>query len=116
MLRSIILLTFYKTLPGVNRYQPIYNSANEDQVTRPCYDRWSSIEKAIPKKRGSVLDIGSNIGSVTLPLANTFKKSQVYSIEPTIYAFEKLKENINLNPDIKKRIKTFNYFISKKKK
>ena len=50
-----------------------------------------------------------------MPLANTFKKSQVYSIEPTIYAFEKLKENINLNPDIKKRIKTFNYFISKKK-
>ena len=67
------------------------------------------------KQKFNIVDIGSNIGSVTLPLANTFKKSQVYSIEPTVYAFEKLKENINLNPDIKKRIKTFNYFISKKK-
>ena len=67
------------------------------------------------KKKFNIVDIGSNIGSVTLPLANIFKKSKVYSIEPTVYAFEKLKENINLNPNLKKRIKTFNYFISKKK-
>ena len=67
------------------------------------------------RQKFNIVDIGSNIGSVTLPLANTFKKSKVYSIEPTVYAFEKLKENINLNPNLKKRIKTFNYFISKKK-
>ena len=67
------------------------------------------------KEKFNIVDIGSNIGSVTLPLANIFKKSKVYSIEPTVYAFEKLKENINLNPNLKKRIKTFNYFISKKK-
>ena len=67
------------------------------------------------RQKFNIVDIGSNIGSVTLPLANTFKKSKVYSIEPTVYAFEKLKENINLNPNLKKRIKTFNYFISEKK-
>ena len=69
-----------------------------------------------PKKNFDIIDIGSNIGSVTLPLANTFKNSKIYSIEPTVYAFEKLKENINLNPNLKKRIKIFNYFISQKKK
>ena len=75
-----------------------------------------NIKKYISQRQKfNIVDIGSNIGSVTLPLANTFKKSKVYSIEPTVYAFEKLKENINLNPNLKKRIKTFNYFISEKK-
>ena len=75
-----------------------------------------NIKKYISQRQKfNIVDIGSNIGSVTLPLANTFKKSKVYSIEPTVYAFEKLKVNINLNPNLKKRIKTFNYFISEKK-
>ena len=65
LLKSVILIIFYKNVPGINRYQPIYNSANENQVTRLCYDRWKSIEKFIPKKKGSVLDIGSNIGYFT---------------------------------------------------
>lgn len=65
LLKSVILIIFYKNVPGINRYQPIYNSANEDQVTRLCYDRWKSIEKFIPEKKGSVLDIGSNIGYFT---------------------------------------------------
>ena len=69
-----------------------------------------------PEKKFDIIDIGSNIGSVTLPLANIFKNSKIYSIEPTIYAFEKLKENIKLNPELRKRIKIFNYFISQKKK
>ena len=69
-----------------------------------------------PKKKFDIIDIGSNIGSVTLPLANTFKNSIIYSIEPTVYAFKKLKENVNLNPSLKKRIKIFNYFISQNKK
>jgi FkbM family methyltransferase len=79
--------------------------------------KFFNIKKYInQKEKFNIVDIGSNIGSVTLPLANTFKKSQVYSIEPTVYAFEKLKENINLNPRLRKRIKIFNYFISQKKK
>ena len=69
-----------------------------------------------PEKKFDIIDVGSNIGSVTLPLADNFKNSKIYSIEPTIYAFEKLKENINLNPKLRKRIKIFNYFISQKKK
>ena len=49
-------------------------------------------------------------------MAQNFNNSQIYSIEPTIYAFKKLKQNINLNLRLKKRIKTFNYFVSCKKK
>jgi FkbM family methyltransferase len=49
-----------------------------------------------------VLDIGANIGSHTLPLAQLVvpKGGKVYAFEPTQYAFEKLIRNIALNPSI----------------
>ena len=90
LLKSVILIIFYKNVPGINRYQPIYNSANEDQVTRLCYDRWKSIEKFIPEKKGSVLDIGSNMGVHSLRLAKIFKNSTIYSIEPTDFAYKNI--------------------------
>ena len=67
-------------------------------------------------EKSLIVDIGANVGSVSLPLAQNFNNSEIYSIEPTIYAFEKLKQNINLNHKLKKRVKTFNYFVSCKKK
>ena len=63
-----------------------------------------------------LVDIGANIGSVTLPLARLFNKSNIIAIEPTIYAFKKLKKNISLNSNLNKRIKTFNFFISNNNK
>ena len=63
-----------------------------------------------------LVDVGSNVGSVTLPLAKLFNLSTIISIEPTNFAFSKLKKNLNLNPNLKKRIKLFNVFISDKKK
>ena len=67
-------------------------------------------------KKKTIIDIGANIGSVSLPLAKTFKNSKIISIEPTVYAFSKLKKNVNLNPYLKKRIILQNIFISNKKK
>ena len=63
-----------------------------------------------------IIDIGANIGSVSLPLANMFKNSKIVSIEPTIYAYSKLKKNVSLNPSLKSRIKLENSFISNKNK
>ena len=56
-------------------------------------------------KPGSVaLDIGANIGSHTLPLAQIVGPSgRVYSFEPTDYAFEKQLRNLSLNRDLSKR-------------
>ena len=59
------------------------------------------------------IDIGSNIGSVTLPLCQLFKSSKIYAIEPTYYAYKKLLKNISLNLKLKKRIVPLNYLISK---
>ncbi len=63
-----------------------------------------------------LVDIGSNVGSVTLPLAQLFNLSTVISIEPTKFAFSKLKKNLKLNPSLKNRVKLFNIFISNKRK
>ena len=67
-------------------------------------------------KKKTIIDIGANIGSVTLPLAKIFKNSKIIAIEPTIYAFSKLKKNVSLNPNLKKRINLQNIFVSNKKK
>ena len=67
-------------------------------------------------KRKVLVDIGANIGSITLPLAQLYHLSNIISVEPTKYAYFKLKKNIDLNPDIKKRVTLHNIFISNKKK
>ncbi len=67
-------------------------------------------------KKFNLIDIGANIGSVSLPLAKIFSRSSIFSVEPTYYAYEKLVTNINLNPNLKKRIKTFNYLINSNNK
>lgn len=52
-----------------------------------------------------MLDIGANIGSHTLPLAQMVGPSgRVYSFEPTDYAFGKQRRNLSLNPELSKRV------------
>ena len=69
-----------------------------------------------PRKKNTIVDIGANIGSVSLPLAKLFHSSTIISVEPTYYAFSKLKKNLSLNPNFKKRIRIYNSFISNKKR
>lgn len=59
-----------------------------------------------------ILDVGANVGIMTLPFAKQASQGQVYAFEPTHYAFLKLKRNVELNPDMAKRIKFYNVFIS----
>src|ERR1700730_160433 len=52
-----------------------------------------------------VLDIGANIGAHTLPLAQLVgPNGKVYAFEPTKYAFDKLKQNLALNPELMTRV------------
>jgi FkbM family methyltransferase len=59
-----------------------------------------------------VFDIGANIGSMTLNFARMVPGGRVYAFEPTYYAFEKLKRNISLNPELAKRIRAVQLFVS----
>jgi FkbM family methyltransferase len=60
-----------------------------------------------------VLDIGANIGSHTLPLAELVGLTgKVYSFEPTTYAFEKQHMNIALNPLLISRISSHQIMLT----
>ena len=62
-----------------------------------------------------VLDIGANIGAHTLPMARLVGPSgRVVSFEPTEYAYQKLKSNLALNPDIASRVTTYQCFLAAK--
>lgn len=52
-----------------------------------------------------VVEVGANVGAHTLQIAKHVGDSgHVHAFEPTLYAFEKLKLNLRLNPDLKKRV------------
>jgi len=68
----------------------------------------------------SVLDIGSNIGDKSLSLAKNLlnrkiKNFLIYSIEPTEFAINKQKKNLNLNKELKKKIRISPFFITNTK-
>jgi len=51
------------------------------------------------------LDIGANIGAHTLPLACLVGPSgRVIAFEPTEYAYTKLRRNLELNPELARRV------------
>ena len=76
------------------------------------------------KKQGkyfNIIDVGSNIGDKSLLLSRKLiklgiKNFKIFSIEPTNYAFQKQKINLNLNKILKKKISLYKIFISNNKK
>ncbi len=59
-----------------------------------------------------VLDLGANIGAHTLPLAAAVGPGgHIYSFEPTDFAFQKLRQNLELNPDLVSRVTTEQSFL-----
>lgn len=64
------------------------------------------------KKGHVILEIGANIGGETLQLAQLVgEQGHVIALEPTSYAFKKLKTNINLNPKLLPLITAEQIFI-----
>ena len=49
-------------LPLFNFYQPVFGKEKKADVTRECDDRWKVIGPILAEKKGSLLDIGCNIG------------------------------------------------------
>ena len=76
-----------------------------------------NVKKLLSKKLESltILDIGANIGSISLPLASMFKNSKIFAIEPTNYAYNKLSDNLALNEKLKKNVFLRQLFINNKK-
>ena len=63
--------------------------------------------KRILSSDSYVLDIGANIGAHTLPIASILgKKGKVLALEPTTFAFDKLKTNLALNENLAHCVET----------
>jgi len=61
--------------------------------------------KRLVANNSIVIDIGANIGAHTLPMANLVgREGKVYAIEPTKYAYSKLKKNLLINKFLSKRV------------
>ncbi len=69
------------------------------------------------KSGQTVLDIGANVGAVTLNLAQSVGSDGcVVAFEPTQFAYRKLLRNIELNPDLAPRIRPLHVFLGAKDK
>jgi len=55
-------------------------------------------------ENGVFLDVGANVGAISLLVAKLVKHGRVYAIEPTDYAYAKLRRNITLNFELAERI------------
>ncbi len=66
------------------------------------------------EKDFTIIDIGANVGLMTLQFAKLVPQGKVFSFEPTFYALERLKKNLELNPAISHNVTVINSFVSEK--
>ena len=63
-----------------------------------------------------IFDVGANVGIMSLHFAKKAPLGDVYAFEPTHFACQKLKKNLELNQDIAKNIQTIQSFVSSEEK
>jgi FkbM family methyltransferase len=68
--------------------------------------------KSLVARDGVVIDVGANIGALTLPVAHYLDRGHVYAVEPTDFAFAKLRKNLALNPGLSARVTTIQSFVA----
>ena len=61
-----------------------------------------------------IIDIGANFGVQSLQFAKEFSNSKIFSIEPTSFAFLKMKKNFDLNNQFSKNLIPLQLFIGAK--
>jgi len=101
-----------KSIRSVNRDSISYILDISNVMDHSAYFGYEDLSHdflfGLPLSSDVIFDIGSNIGTTTLPFANVIKSGTVYSFEPGISNFKRIQENIDLNPTLVNRIKLFN--------
>ena len=71
----------------------------------------SAIERLGFADDAVVIDVGANIGAMSLPFAMLYSRGRVYAFEPTDYAWAKLRRNCELNPLLSTRVESIQSFV-----
>jgi FkbM family methyltransferase len=74
-------------------------------------DLLTTIKNLVPPD-GIFIDVGANIGALTLPVADYLKRGHVYAVEPTDFAFARLCQNVTLNHAVSGRVTTIQSFVA----
>ncbi len=62
---------------------------------------------------GVAIDIGANMGAQTLHMADAVgAKGMVIAVEPTSYPLQRLRQNVQANPELAPRIRTLQTFLT----
>ena len=93
-----------------------YSASHKKQKHHQEFEIIKAIAKHKLSQKLVFFDIGANIGVQTLQLCDYFKNCTIHSFEPTNYAYNKLYNNVILNPKLKKRIILNQTFLTNKKK
>ena len=59
-----------------------------------------------------LIDVGANVGLMTLQFAKQVPNGTVHAFEPTHYAWERLLRNLSLNPELARRVVVNHAFLS----
>lgn len=60
----------------------------------------------------TIIDVGANIGCMSLMYARQFPDAQIHAFEPTCYGMNKFQRNLELNPGLANRIIPVQQFVS----
>jgi FkbM family methyltransferase len=94
----------------VNTIYPI-----ELEMLTGQYDRLSSsIIRRFLTEEAFAVDVGANVGALTLLMAKIVRSGQVIAIEPGPRTSERLRSNLRLNPDLEKRVRVFQVGLADK--
>lgn len=75
-------------------------------------DHVGGIDRGLLPGDPVILDVGANVGALTLAWARAFPAARVFAFEPTAFAFEKLVRNVELNPRLAPRIELHQAFVT----
>jgi FkbM family methyltransferase len=79
----------------------------EREMLRGQYDKTTSrLLKMLLREDSTVMDVGANVGALTLLMAKIANRGQVIAVEPGPFLFERLQANIALNPRLSRNVIT----------
>lgn len=87
----------------------------EVEMATGNYDlKTSAIIQKFVSANDTVLDIGANVGALTLLMATVAAQGHVIAIEPGFNTFTRLQANLDLNPSLSERVDIYQLGIADK--